>query len=79
MPKIIPELQRILDEYLAGQWLPWAEQNRIDLKIKSAYETLFAIYQIQQRSGEQFEIVLGLGLLTWQPWEGESIQRHGLE
>ncbi|MEZ4504447.1 MAG: hypothetical protein R2848_01005 [Thermomicrobiales bacterium] len=71
-----PELQVLLDEYLSKHWIPWAERDRVDRKIKSTYETLFTIYQTQQRSGEQFEVILGLGLLSWQPREGESVNRH---
>jgi len=71
-----PELNDILTEYIDSRWKPWAEQDRIDRKIKSTYETLFSIYQIQQRSGEQFEIVLGMGLLLWQPRDGARVRRH---
>jgi hypothetical protein len=37
---------------------------------------LFSIYQKQQKLGEAYEAVLGLGLLTWKTANGHEIRRH---
>lgn len=71
-----PELPGILDAYIRTHWRPWATQDRVERAIKSAYEQLFSMYQTQQRAGEQFEVILGLGLLTWEPAEASAIRRH---
>ena len=43
-------------------WWPWAEADRRVQAIQRVYTQLFSIYQKQQRLGEQYEVVLGLGL-----------------
>lgn len=37
---------------------------------------MFAIHQSQLRLGEAYELVLGLGLLTWQTPSGQRVRRH---
>ena len=44
--------------------------------MQRVYTRLFSIYQKQQRLGEQYEVVLGLGLLSWKTSEGHHIRRH---
>ena len=34
------------------------------------------MYQKQKRLGESFEVVIGAGLLTWQPPHGVEVKRH---
>ncbi len=84
-PKIIPKKER-LDEhpevlrawerYLEERWLPWVEEHNAWEKIHNVYSKLFAIRQEQLRFGEEYELVLGLGLLTWQTPNGQRVRRH---
>ncbi|MCD4829523.1 MAG: AAA family ATPase [Candidatus Cloacimonetes bacterium] len=70
------EVQQTWEKYLEKRWLPWTEAHNIWESIHHVYTTLFTIYQEQLRLGEEFELVLGLGLLSWQTPGGYSVRRH---
>ena len=61
-----PEIQREWDRYVEKKWLPWTEEHNVWEKVHKIYSQLFAIHQEQLRLGEEYELVLALGLLTWQ-------------
>ena len=78
-PKTIPHTERLenhpdtqgaWDCYLEDKWLPWTEEHNSWEKAHKVYSALFAIHQEQLRLGEEYELVLGLGLLTWQTSSG---------
>ncbi len=71
-----PEIQRAWDRYLESKWLPWVEEHNIWEKIHKVYSVLFSMYQDQIRLGEEYELVLGLGLLTWQTPTSQRVRRH---
>ena len=71
-----PEVQRVWDRYVEEKWLPWAEEHNAWEKVHRVYSALFAIYQSQLRLGEEYELVVGLGLLTWQTPTGQRVRRH---
>ena len=70
------EIQRAWDSYVEDKWLPWTEEHDAWEKIHKVYSALFAIHQEQLRLGEEYELVLGLGLLTWQTPTGQRVRRH---
>jgi len=70
------EIQRAWDRYVEERWLPWTEQHNIWESIHRVYSSLFAIHQEQLRLGEEYEFILGLGLLTWQTPSGQRAHRH---
>lgn len=72
----VPEVKTIWERYVERQWWPWAEEDRKIQLIQKVYTDLFSIYQKQQRLGESYEIVLGLGYLTWRTAKGHEIRRH---
>ncbi|MEM4202894.1 MAG: AAA domain-containing protein [Candidatus Methanomethylicaceae archaeon] len=71
-----PEVQQAWDHYVEDKWLPWTEEHNAWEKVHKVYSTLFAIRQEQLRLGEEYELVLGLGLLTWQTPNGHRVRRH---
>jgi very-short-patch-repair endonuclease/DNA polymerase III delta prime subunit len=71
-----PEIQQAWDRYVEDKWLPWTEEHNTWEKIHKVYSALFAIHQAQLRLGEEYELVLGLGLLTWQTPTGQRVRRH---
>lgn len=71
-----PEVQRAWDRYVEEMWLRWTEDHNAWEKVHKAYSALFAIHQEQLRLGEEYELVLGLGLLTWQTPTGQRVRRH---
>ncbi len=71
-----PEAQRAWDQYVEECWLPWVEAHNNWETINDVYSKLFAIHQEQLRLGEEYELVLALGLLTWQTPSGQRVRRH---
>jgi len=71
-----PDIQRAWDRYVEDKWLPWTEDHNAWEKVHKVYSTLFAIHQEQLRLGEEYELVIGLGLLTWQTPTGQRVRRH---
>jgi len=69
-------VQQTWDRYVEDKWLPWMEEHNRWESIHQVYSALFAIHQEQIRLGEEYELVLGLGLLTWKPPTGQRVCRH---
>jgi hypothetical protein len=61
---------------LCFKWLPWTEEHNAWEKIQKVHSMLFAIHQELLRLGEEYELMLGLGLLTWQTPTGQHLRRH---
>src|SRR5205807_2454214 len=62
--------------YLRERWSPWAERDRVLQQAQRIYTDLFRVYQSQQRLGEAYEVVLGLGHLSWRTPSGHVVARH---
>ncbi|MGH7427066.1 MAG: AAA domain-containing protein [Candidatus Methylomirabilaceae bacterium] len=71
-----PEIKSLWERYVETHWWPWAEADRRVQSVQRVYTQLFSIYQKQQRLGEQYEVVLGLGLLLWRTPDGQEVRRH---
>lgn len=71
-----PEVEQEWNRYLEEQWKLWAELHRRWQGVQNVYTTLFTIHHGQQRRGEEYELVLGMGLLTWRTPSGHSVCRH---
>ena len=61
--------------YLEMKWRPWNVQYQRWERVQSAYRKLFAIYQEQQRRGEQYELLLGVGVLVWETPSDQKVRR----
>ncbi len=53
----------------------WGNQRTARQNAKKVFDVLYSIYQKQQRLGETYEVVLGLGYLTWQA-ANARVARH---
>ncbi|HUY98589.1 MAG TPA: hypothetical protein VMW47_13410, partial [Verrucomicrobiae bacterium] len=60
-----PSVTPAYEDYVERLWWPWASLDRKLQPILDVYTKLFTIYRRQQQLGEQYELVLGLGYLTW--------------
>ena len=60
-----PHVFSAWEEYLERKWRPLRTQYQRWEPVQRAYRKLFAIYQEQQRRGEQYELLLGVGVLLW--------------
>ena len=65
-----------MGRYVDKKWLPWMEEHNSWEEVHGLYAKLFAIHQEQRRLGEEYELVLGLGLLTWQTPDHQRVRRH---
>jgi len=63
-------------DYVEQRWKPWAAEDRELQKVQKAYNQLFNIYQRQERLGEQYEVIIGAGLLLWKSPNSGEINRH---
>jgi very-short-patch-repair endonuclease len=71
-----PNLPKLWERYVEERWLPWVEEHNRWESVHRVYSSLFTIHQEQLRLGEEYELVLGLGLLTWQTPSGQRVHRH---
>jgi len=71
-----PAISRQWELYVQNHWLPWAQEDRRLLNVQAIYNELFTAYQKQERLGETYEVVVGIGLLTWKPPHGPEVRRH---
>ena len=84
LPRVIKDtvfLDQELDVLRAWEayhqtWLTWAaEDNRVKT-VQAAYSKLFAMHQKLTTLGETYELVLGLGYLTWRTPGDYEVRRH---
>ena len=71
-----PHIQSAWDRYLEQKWLPWAEEHQKWQRVHDIYTKFFTIYQEQLRLGEEYELILALGLLSWHTQSNQRIRRH---
>lgn len=72
-----PEVAVALNDYVEGSWKPWATKYTAWTEFQeNVYSPLFAIHRDIKRLGEEFELVLGLGCLTWRTTSGHHVKRH---
>ena len=71
-----PKIQQTWKRFIEDKWSLWRDEHNTWEKVHNAYSDLFSIHQEQLRLGEEYELVLGLGLLKWQTTTGQRIRRH---
>ena len=71
----MPEVGDAFGEWLTD-WRLWADRERRDAEVRDTYKELFAIHLASTDHSEEFELVLGVGCLTWKPDEHEQVLRH---
>jgi len=70
-----PEVRAAWEQFLAEKWRPWQQEiQRLD-PILRCYRKLFAIHQEQERRGEQYELVVGVGTLLWKNERNQTVRR----
>ncbi|MFD7379475.1 AAA domain-containing protein [Streptomyces mirabilis] len=58
------------------EWLAWAERRRAIDPLVKLYDRLHKMHEDAANLGEAYELVLGLGRLTWQTSSGQRVERH---
>lgn len=70
-PDIIAQYERWLD-----RWQVWAEQELLDRQVREIYSHLFSTYLAATSHSEEFELVVGIGCLAWNPPGHPVVKRH---
>ena len=70
-----PEIAEAFEIWLT-HWELWAERERRDSVARDIYKELFAVHLKSTDHSEEFELVLGVGCLTWRPDDHEQVLRH---
>jgi very-short-patch-repair endonuclease len=71
-----PEIGREWELYIKDNWQPWVEAHKSWKAANALYFRLFSIYEQLKKLGERYELILGLGLLTWETPQNQIIRRH---
>ncbi|MFH9863031.1 AAA domain-containing protein [Streptomyces sp. NPDC017202] len=73
-----PKREKIEKLYAAWEqeWLAWAERRRAIDPVVRLYDRLHKMHEDAANLGEAYELVLGLGRLTWQTAGGQRVERH---
>ncbi|ARK30101.1 AAA domain-containing protein [Halalkalibacter krulwichiae] len=71
-----PEITNEFQKYMENEWMPWKEEVFRFKKVQSIYTDLFSIYQKHKNLGEQFELIVGVGLLNWKSPNGQIVHCH---
>lgn len=71
----VSEVDAAFQDWLID-WRQWAKVERRDAPVREFYKQLFAVHLDSTDHIEEFELVLGLGLLSWQPEGHDQVRRH---
>lgn len=75
-----PEVQAAYERY-RPKWEAWATEHRRREAIQKVYADLFQLHTRLRKEGELIEVVLGLGLMDWNPKVEQSkisVRRHAI-
>lgn len=70
-----PEILNLFAAY-KKLWLKWSKEYEEYLRLLNIYKKVFSIYEKWERFGEEYEIIVGIGLLNFNPNELTQIKRH---
>ncbi len=71
-----PEILQEWERWKQDNWRPWVETHINWKAVDEVYFQLFSIHQQLKKLGERYELLLGLGLLTWETPNNQIIRRH---
>ncbi|HZK12587.1 MAG TPA: AAA domain-containing protein, partial [Atribacterota bacterium] len=71
-----PEVSEKWEKFVESIWFTWVDLYQKWQSVQRVYAKLFSIYQEQQKLGEQYELILGLGLLSWRSPSDHITKRH---
>lgn len=73
-----PEVQSAWSQYLQTRWKPWAEEMLKYDQVQQVYENVDYMRRRQEEAAERYELILGIGLLTWRDKSDAIVKRHVL-
>lgn len=60
-----PELEKLLDGYNENEWRTWADKVTKVYKANILYDQLYALRLLLKNEGDNYELLLGHGILSW--------------
>jgi len=70
-----PEISAGFDDWLLT-WQLWADQERRDREVRAVYQDLFSADLAATDHAEEYELVVGIGCLSWAPDDHPGVVRH---
>lgn len=70
-----PDVTALFDGWMVD-WRLWADRERRDKVVRDLYKEMFAIHLSSTDHSEEFELVLGVGCLSWRPEDHVQVRRH---
>ena len=70
------EIRELWIQYLVKKWKPWAAEDKRLRSVLRVYTELFSLYQKQRQLGEEYELLVGFGLLAWRDPHKVEVHRH---
>ncbi|WP_343709409.1 AAA domain-containing protein [Mycobacterium sp.] len=71
----VPQIGDAFEHWVAA-WRLWAQRERRDAAARDSYRQLFEVQLASVDHSEEFELVLGVGCLTWRPMDHDQVLRH---
>jgi very-short-patch-repair endonuclease len=71
----VPDVPALFESWL-DDWRLWADREKRDRVVRDYYKELFATHLASTDHSEEFELVLGIGCLSWQPDGHVQVCRH---
>jgi len=71
-----PEILQQWQYYIENEWRPWSQKHALWKAANDIYFSLFSIHQQLRKLAERYELLVGLGLLTWETPNNQVIRRH---
>lgn len=71
-----PKLVGLYRDYIENYWIPWSIEEPNYRKKADLYKKFFSIYEKSKKFGEEFELVVSLGLINFQLENSAYIKRH---
>ena len=71
-----PDLAELFETYVEEKWNPWKVRARPKRDVQDFYAALYEVHQRSSSLGEQYELLVGFGLLAWKDSTQQRIYRH---
>jgi hypothetical protein len=71
-----PEIEDAWNTYIQNDWNSWSEDYQKFSRILKVYSELFDIHQELLKLGEEYELLMGIGLLNWRTPSNHVVKRH---
>ncbi len=74
--KDFPEIQNEWNKFVETDWQTWSSEMKRVSPVQKIYTQLHSTYLQSKKLGETYELVLGLGLLSWITPSDQLVKRH---